>query len=181
MLRPSSWAFVDFHTTAQSVAALIDGRNHQLNGRTLKVEFASADAVRRGGGHMDGLDGSTARDKKRPRAEPSAGDGRGGYEEAAEGRDDEEPAAPQQAFYRPPLESNPFTKVSAAEANAAIIQAGGRIHKPNKAERIAMRDLKSKEGRDDKKKRVKPGQALAEAKREKLAIQPSQGKKVVFD
>ena len=46
---------------------------------------------------------------------------------------------------------------------------------------MAMRDLKSRGERDDAKKRMKPGQALAEAKREKLAIQPSQGKKVVFD
>jgi RNA recognition motif-containing protein len=60
----ASWAFVDFHTIAQATSALLNPHNHSLNGRKLVVEYASADAVRRGGGGAK--QGST---KKRPRPE----------------------------------------------------------------------------------------------------------------
>jgi len=44
------WAFVDFTTTENATAALVNTRNHTLDGRKLRVEYASSDAVRRGGG-----------------------------------------------------------------------------------------------------------------------------------
>ncbi|KAG1815765.1 uncharacterized protein BJ212DRAFT_1358532 [Suillus subaureus] len=44
------FAFLDFTSTEYATAALINPRNHRLNGRDLVVEYASADAVRRGGG-----------------------------------------------------------------------------------------------------------------------------------
>jgi RNA recognition motif-containing protein len=44
------FAFLDFTSTEHATAALINPRNHRLNGRDLVVEYASADAVRRGGG-----------------------------------------------------------------------------------------------------------------------------------
>ena len=44
------WAFVDFTSTEHATAALINPRNHSLDGRKLSVEYASPDAVRRGGG-----------------------------------------------------------------------------------------------------------------------------------
>jgi RNA recognition motif-containing protein len=44
------WAFVDFTSTEHATAALINPRNHSLDGRKLTVEYASPDAVRRGGG-----------------------------------------------------------------------------------------------------------------------------------
>ena len=43
------FAFVDFHTPKGATLALLNPHNHRLNGRDLKVEYASADAVRRGG------------------------------------------------------------------------------------------------------------------------------------
>jgi RNA recognition motif-containing protein len=46
----SRFAFLDFTSTEHATAALINPRNHRLNGRDLVVEYASADAVRRGGG-----------------------------------------------------------------------------------------------------------------------------------
>ncbi|KAG2115821.1 uncharacterized protein F5147DRAFT_769234 [Suillus discolor] len=44
------FAFLDFTSTEHATAALLNPRNHRLNGRDLVVEYASADAVRRGGG-----------------------------------------------------------------------------------------------------------------------------------
>ncbi|PIL37016.1 hypothetical protein GSI_00708 [Ganoderma sinense ZZ0214-1] len=44
------WAFVDFTSTEYATSALTNPRNHHLNGRKLVVEFASPEAVRRGGG-----------------------------------------------------------------------------------------------------------------------------------
>lgn len=70
--------------------------------------------------------------------------------------------APKQAFYRPPLALQPFEEV--------------KVHKPNKAERQALR-----ESRKIKEKRQKPGAALASAPRAKIAIQPSKGKKITFE
>jgi len=43
------WAFIDFYTIPQATAALLNGRNHTLQNRTLVVEYAGADAIRRGG------------------------------------------------------------------------------------------------------------------------------------
>ena len=47
----SRFAFVDFTSVEHATNALINPRNHRLNGRDLVVEYASADAVRRGGGN----------------------------------------------------------------------------------------------------------------------------------
>ncbi|EJF61110.1 hypothetical protein DICSQDRAFT_161593 [Dichomitus squalens LYAD-421 SS1] len=44
------WAFVDFTATEHATSALTNPRNHHLNGRKLVVEYASPEAVRRGGG-----------------------------------------------------------------------------------------------------------------------------------
>ncbi|GJJ07216.1 hypothetical protein Clacol_001416 [Clathrus columnatus] len=44
------WAFVDFHAVEDATYALINLKNHHLDGRKLVVEYASQEAVRRGGG-----------------------------------------------------------------------------------------------------------------------------------
>ncbi|KZS97833.1 hypothetical protein SISNIDRAFT_481720 [Sistotremastrum niveocremeum HHB9708] len=44
------WAFLDFTSIEAATEALIDQRNHHMDGRALKLEYASPDAVRRGGG-----------------------------------------------------------------------------------------------------------------------------------
>ncbi|KIP02111.1 hypothetical protein PHLGIDRAFT_503084 [Phlebiopsis gigantea 11061_1 CR5-6] len=43
------WAFVDFTTTEHATTALTNPKNHFLGGRKLVVEYASPEAVRRGG------------------------------------------------------------------------------------------------------------------------------------
>lgn len=43
------FAFLDFVSPELATAALVDPRNYSLDGRRLKLEFASPDAVRRGG------------------------------------------------------------------------------------------------------------------------------------
>ncbi|KAL4241891.1 hypothetical protein ABKN59_000599 [Abortiporus biennis] len=43
------WAFVDFTNVEHATTALTNIRNHHLDGRELVVEYASPDAVRRGG------------------------------------------------------------------------------------------------------------------------------------
>lgn len=49
MLLFISFAFIDFETTSHATTALTNPRNHYLDGRKLVVEYASADAARRGG------------------------------------------------------------------------------------------------------------------------------------
>ncbi|KAI9625223.1 hypothetical protein H4Q26_016414 [Puccinia striiformis f. sp. tritici PST-130] len=44
------FAFVDFHTVEQATNVLVNMKNHRLDGRNLTVEYASAEAVKRGGG-----------------------------------------------------------------------------------------------------------------------------------
>jgi len=56
------WAFLDFVDVAEATAALTTPRNHRMNGRDLKLEYASPDAVRRGG-HLNGKDGEGPRKK----------------------------------------------------------------------------------------------------------------------
>lgn len=164
----SRWAFVDFYTAAQATQSLIDGRNHYMNGRTLTVEFASADAVRRGGGKMEGVDTSSGQKKGRSGQEGRAPSGKRKREERDDDENDrhnptEEPEPPKQAFYRPPLALEPWKEAA-------------KVHKPNKEERQALREERKSKG-----KRQKPGAALATAQREKIAIQPAAGKKITFD
>lgn len=184
-----SWAFVDFHTTVQATAALIDPRNHSLNGRALVVEYASAEAVRRGGGRMDGLRSDNKHHDK-TNSRNSAGEGRMGPREfkkrkfdetgsradaAVEEDTQEVQPSTNQAFYRPPLALNPYKESGAASrAAAGTTSTSGKTHKPNKAEREALRAARGG-------KRQKPGAALANAARAKVAIQPAAGKKTVFE
>lgn len=55
-MTKTRFAFVDFTSIEYATEALINPRNHRLNGRDLVVEYASPDAVRRGGGprHLKG-------------------------------------------------------------------------------------------------------------------------------
>ncbi|MBW0488290.1 hypothetical protein O181_028005 [Austropuccinia psidii MF-1] len=49
------FAFVDFFNVQQATEALLNIKNHTLNGRKLVVEYASPDAVRRGGGTIKSI------------------------------------------------------------------------------------------------------------------------------
>lgn len=53
-----SFAFVDFNSIVHATAALTNPRNHFLDGRKLVVEYASPDAVRRGGYREKGVVGN---------------------------------------------------------------------------------------------------------------------------
>lgn len=169
------WAFIDFYNAAQATQSLIDGRNHYMNGRTLTVEYASSDAVRRGGGKMEGADaaaGQKPRGRTAPEGRTSSYQGGKRKREAQEdtseqatGRElNEDSEMPKQAFYRPPLPLQPWK------------EAAAKVHKPNKEERQALREERKSKG-----KRQKPGAALANAQREKIAIQPGAGKKITFE
>ena len=50
MMTQTRFAFIDFTSIEHATEALVNPRNHRLDGRNLVVEYASPDAVRRGGG-----------------------------------------------------------------------------------------------------------------------------------
>lgn len=180
------FAFVDFHTPTYSTASLIDPRNYRLDGRELTIQFAGADAVRRGAPKSAIRDGTAARGGRgggrggrgggdfAPRGPPRAG---GSYEEYKKG---------------PPREK----RVWGAEGDDSVAAEGGRAsapapvvlpvsdnpnHKETQAERKARRERDGKASKDTR--RATPGAALANAQRGKTAIDLSgeAGKKVTFD
>jgi RNA recognition motif-containing protein len=154
-----SFAFVDFTTTDFATAALINPRNHHLNGRDLVIEYAGADAVRRGApkGQRQKAHGDASttaeRVEKMPRArkDPPPHKARAVYDEADTMRVDE-------------------------TANVSIPQPV----------RKSIREYENHQrGKGDRDKgrprgRPRPGAALALAKRESAAIVPSQGQKIIF-
>ncbi|KAF7321633.1 hypothetical protein MKEN_00684400 [Mycena kentingensis (nom. inval.)] len=66
------FAFIDFTSTEHATAALTNLRNHHLNGRDLKVEYASPDAVKRGEVKKRDPDGAPKRRKEPKRSGPRA-------------------------------------------------------------------------------------------------------------
>ncbi|KAI0772094.1 hypothetical protein BD413DRAFT_548290 [Trametes elegans] len=155
------WAFVDFTSTEHATAALTNPRNHTLDGRKLVVEYASPEALRRGGGagpprdrDRGDRDRATKRDRAprsaptddtsgRPAKRPRTGAG-DGAEAGGKGEDGE--------------------RGGGAERKAANFKSGRKADAAGKGPRP----------------RARPGAALALAKREDVSIQPSQGKKIVF-
>ena len=154
------WAFVDFTSTEHATAALINPRNHSLDGRKLKVEYASPDAVRRGGGPREpdkhGGDGPRVR---KPR---SAGNIR-----------------------KKPESTVQLTKDGEGESNKERETEGkGRKleklkHKFGVEGGVAGGGGFGRRG-SGKGERPKPGAALALAQRGTAAILPSQGQKITF-
>ncbi|KAI0036788.1 hypothetical protein K488DRAFT_81776 [Vararia minispora EC-137] len=118
------WAFVDFTSIKYATAALTNPRNHHLNGRNLVVEYASPEAVRRGGG------GGERRSLGRKAVADREEDGL--------------------------MEEEPLHEV------------------------YSGKPAKERKGRS-KHSRPTPGAALALAKREQIAIVPSQGTRITFD
>ncbi|KAI0677098.1 hypothetical protein C8Q78DRAFT_1001152 [Trametes maxima] len=148
------WAFVDFTTPEHATAALTNPRNHQLDGRKLVVEYASPEAVRRGG---SGGAGGPPRTDRGPRTggkrdrNARGGDADGGADQGAE--DGQRPAKKQR-----PEAGDEGEARGPRGRKADAVGKGGKAPRP----------------------RAKPGAALALAKREDVSIQPSQGKKIVF-
>jgi sirohydrochlorin ferrochelatase len=117
---------VDFTSVEHATAALTNPKNHRLNGRHLVVEYASADAVRRGGG----------------------GDKR---------------------IANKKLSSAPRT-IPKMKAEQATIRA----------EAAAESRMRVKAENRGDRSRPRPGAALAQAKRESVAIVPVQNQKITF-
>ena len=137
-----SWAFVDFATIEDATAVLTNTRNHFLDGRKLVVEYASPDAVRRGGG-----------------AGPRPA--KGGHRKGDARKTDGDKA----------LEPRKRPRIDKSERDKADSDRPG--------EQTTYSTRPSKEQR--KRPRATPGAALALAKREQVAIIPSQGTKIKFD
>jgi len=146
------FAFVDFQTTEHATSALINLKNHHLNGRDLVVEYASVDAVRRGapkGPHQksseDVIQPPIQTRQKKPNAntKDTSSQKKTGVDEKAESA-------------QIPLEQKEGSH--SKWKSPAARDRGGR--KP--------------------KGRPKPGAALALAKRESAAIVPSLGQKITF-
>ncbi|KAK7696004.1 hypothetical protein QCA50_000644 [Cerrena zonata] len=144
------WTFVDFKTTEGATAALTSRKAFYLDGRQLVVEFASPDAVRRGGFRGDkkegGADSPYTKDKSKRKA---------------------------------PEEQHADNVVDAVDATGGE-EAEEKPWKRRRTEgdKTERRHTTTKDGRP--KVRPKPGAALAQARREVVAIVPSQGKKIVF-
>jgi len=130
------------------MAALVHPKNHRLDGRKLVVEYASVDAVRRGGGAGSGhhkvssLVATTGKARREIR-EPVVGN-----------RGERKSRRPE----------------------TTIFTSGPRDEKSMDSD---PRSGASKNG--TRKSRPAPGAALALAKREQVAIVPSQGRRITFD
>lgn len=129
-----------------------------MDGRKLKVEYASADAVRRGGGPG-------------PRPERSKYNRENGRDDARGDRD-------QRRGTRTSVidaGGDSVMEDGAGGGDAAVgAGVGGEDSPPKRKEERVRLDRKGKP-------RTKPGAALAAAQREQAAIVPSLGKKITFE
>jgi RNA recognition motif-containing protein len=156
------WAFVDFTSIDHATAALVNPKNHHLDGRNLVVEYASAEAVRRGGGG--------------PRPKKIEGGGRGSSTKKWDSGLDHKK---KDESTRPRITETTETTAGVTEGTVQRQQAQSRLdHPPHENSGSGVR----KGGPKDRvsRNRTKPGAALALAKRESAAIIPSQGKKIKF-
>ena len=151
------FAFVDFTSIEHATAVLINPKNHHLNGRTLVVEYAGADAVRRGA------------PKSAKPVDRSEHKGRGGR--------------------RPPRADNPRYRTDRppkqAEEQPEAVETAATVESRQKKpwdgkDRSTKGDNVDGIRHKGPKTRPKPGAALALAKRESVAIVPSEGKKITF-
>jgi hypothetical protein len=145
-------------TTEHATSVLINPKNHLLNGRKLVVEYAGADAVRRGA----------------PKAKREAG-----VDPPKRGESKSHGPRAERLQNR---KSHDFSKDKAQESVAQSADVLKTQSRPTW--RGADSDGRVPTGTDKKVKgprvRPKPGAALALAKRETAAILPSQGKKITF-
>ncbi|GAA5842472.1 hypothetical protein JCM3766R1_004424, partial [Sporobolomyces carnicolor] len=169
------WAFVDFHLPAQATRALLNLHNHSLNGRALNVEYASAEAVRRGGL------GTRAASKANGAARARGGD-----------YDDDNGERPARGGDKRKGRDWDDSDVVAAATAASAASGGSGFYDGPPAARRAPRgdgfggdrgsrrdDRAAKGGRGTE--RAKPGAALAMAQRASEGIVQSTGKKTTFD
>ncbi|GAA6054390.1 hypothetical protein JCM3770_002233 [Rhodotorula araucariae] len=172
------WAFVDFHLAAQATRALLNLHNHQLNGRKLNLEYASAEAVRRG--QLGSRAVSKAHGRQQRREAPGMGEG-------DEQQDDRRRAAGGAGGRKRGEREWDDGDVKAFAAEAAAADAAA----PPARQRREKRDGGGAERRGRERggepqglpggKRAKPGAALAMAQRASEAIVASTGRKTTFE
>ncbi|KAH9844167.1 uncharacterized protein C8Q71DRAFT_33064 [Rhodofomes roseus] len=162
------WAFVDFTSPEHATSALVNPKNHFLDGRKLVVEYASPDAVRRGGNIPRSKD---IKDKR-----------------AATGRE-RQPKTDRAPYHQKDEASSPHRKrkdrgedadVAAEPAAADGEDASPKRRRVEDGARVPAERGTAGKGGKPPRARPKPGAALALAKRETAAIVPSQGRKIVF-
>jgi RNA recognition motif-containing protein len=158
-MHPPRFAFVDFTSTEHATAALIHSKNHQLDGRKLVVEYASADAVRRGGGPGH---------KPRKKSTEVRGEGHSRRKTRDSVVDDE-------VNEKGSTTTKTITTPSKAQKEEST--AGDRRSDTSAKSKVPI----GTRTRKSKSSRPTPGAALALAKREQVAIVPSQGRRITFD
>lgn len=158
--RLSSFAFVDFASIEYATSALINPKNHHLDGRDLKVEYASANAVSRGASKPklpdQGASTVAPRDQKAKYSKSTRPSGR-----------------PEGGFR--------------SQTSRPVVESAERPSAPTKSQDLPTPSQDHDESRPvyktkGPKSRPKPGAALAMAKRQSAAILPSSGpsKKITF-
>lgn len=151
----SSFAFVDFSSIEHATSALVNSKNHHLDGRDLVVEYASADAVRRGAS------------KPQP-SEPKVS---------------LKPLKDRKAKYNKatrPLKYSQRRKIAGKGHAEPESKAEGEPV-PDSKEDVPSKSLRSPVKKKERS-RPKPGAALAQAKRQSAAILPNSepSKKIKF-
>ena len=187
------WAFVDFHSMAHATATLIDyPRCYRLLGRTLNVQYASADAVRRGmsKGHriLNKIsDDRQEREEKREEKQKKSNKSRPGKSARAQIKLEKAQAA---AEAKAEEEMKQLAENAPAPGTFDVDAPLPKKHKETQEERKARREKErqEKEAKDRRSgvapapsARLKPGAALAAAQRASTSIVESAGKKTTFE
>ncbi|EGO02359.1 hypothetical protein SERLA73DRAFT_166802 [Serpula lacrymans var. lacrymans S7.3] len=175
------FAFIDFTSVQHATDALTNPRVHRLQGRELVVEYASAEAVRRGGG---------------PRVAGAAGSGErgmGGRGGTRGGRDGGRGGKPRGGKWergtRDSTRTNQWEQNGGGDdhdGDGHVEEQGGESETQSRFGRGGGRGGDRGRGRgrgSDRflsRSRAKPGAALAQAPRESAAIIPSSGQKITF-
>ncbi|TRM67891.1 hypothetical protein BD626DRAFT_480109 [Schizophyllum amplum] len=194
------FAFVDFETKELAEEALINPKNHHLNGRALQVQFAGAEAVRRGAPHRAAEKDAEGRpahvhkgksagyDRTKPK---NPGSNKAAAKEASaqkrekQGKPSKEEVKEKRKVAAG-LRGNWSRDGASREEGSGHVDVGGKDAR--KADKYAARDegdngwpkRDARPTRPMPQGRQRPGAALAGAQRQSAAIVPSQGKKLTF-
>lgn len=161
---------MDFHLPEQCTRALLNIRNHTLNGRSLVVEYASSEAVRRG--QVGTRAGIAAGASRGGRGGGGRGGGRSGGGEPMGDRDD---ATRKRARDWDDGNDDSGASAETRKPYAAPAGRGGRG-----AARGGARGGRVGPQMAASVGRAKPGAALATAQRASEAIVESTGRKITF-
>ncbi|KAJ3822601.1 hypothetical protein F5880DRAFT_1483809 [Lentinula raphanica] len=164
------FAFVDFTNTSTATSALTNPKNHHLNGRNLVVEYASADAVKRG-----------PNKPREPRDKPRAAGPHGSKEKAGhrtKGSRRSDGVSNETTSSRPSRKDKPGPRHGDVDGSTTVHDTPDPTSAGHK---LRGRDPDGAYTRHKgPRNRPKPGAALAQAKRQSAAIVPTSGKKIVF-